>query len=1248
MTIRKYLNARWLALLGVLCAASAVAQTISITEDFNSTSTVNNWYYFNGACLTASSSAGSGSPGTPPGCTAIKSSYYGENLVGGIAGAAGSAQTLPDTNYNGALRFTNGCVSGSTCGTGGHSQNGAIISMTDKNGNPYSSTAGIQITFKTVTYRGDSGGTGKDGADGMSFFLINGSATPNIGSWGGSLGYTCSNSNADYHGMVGAYIGLGIDEYGNFLNAGDNTASGFGYVPNRIGMRGQGSIAWSYLNTLNSTYYPSTLTSAQQQAAVLNTCKTGYLWNYSNASNPTQTSTSVYDYPALPSAYKVLTGVSIANEYSNGGYARPNGLTGTGSVPGSVLTYKLKITPDAHLSLSYSVNGGSWLGVLSNQSITASNGTLPTTIGFGFAGSTGGSSNIHELMCFKAASLDASSSSAAANLKQSAKVTSSSQAYFAYYDPTDWTGRLTANALNVDSSGNLSIASTAKWDASCVLTGVANLTPATLNSSSVAICPATGLTTATSVNTTAAQPWATGAGTTTTPAGRIILSWNGSTGVPFEWPATTGSGTLTAAQQSALDAGDSTQTATRLNFLRGDRSNEMVAGVGLYRDRDSILGDIVDSSPTPIGQPVASYPNVWQDKLNSSATIPENSGTHTYTAFQTAEASRLNVVYAGANDGMLHGFESGFYSGATLDTGTNDGLEVLAYMPAAVVNTIHNSSTVELDYANAQYGHNFYVDAPPGSGDLFYSGAWHTWLVGGLGPGGAAIYALDVTDPTGSVTGTTAFSEANASSLVMGEWSAANIVCANASSCATSLGNTYGTPVIRRLHDGKWAVIFGNGFGSSTGDAGIFIALINTPPALPTFYYLSTGETGANDGIAYVTARDLDGDNITDYVYAGDLLGNVWRFDLTSATESNWAASSAPLFSAGSSQPITSAVLVNVVQRSPGFQVMVSFGTGQQIPVTNSSATSYASGTQSLYAFWDWNFALWNQGSSVPYLNLAVLNTAGTAIDTTASETAAGLTSMTLAPTNLTAQTLTDVSTTNTVDITSSTICWSGTTTCSGNNKSFGWRASLPGSSEQIIYNPQLIGTAFNVNSVIPANTSPLSCSSGLNTGYSYAITLVSGAAQSDFFASSTDTTAVGLLTNATGTSTVVTTSTNSNSTTTSTTTVNTGISTNVSSSSSSSSGTTSSSSSSSSGTSSSSSGSSGTTSSSGTTTTGTPANTTTNPTTSIFSPTALAGCQPQTKTWLVSQTSSGTPLSTQTNPTCALSGSRATWTHLR
>ncbi|WP_205704036.1 PilC/PilY family type IV pilus protein, partial [Escherichia coli] len=130
-----------------------------------------------------------------------------------------------------------------------------------------------------------------------------------------------------------------------------------------------------------------------------------------------------------------------------------------------------------------------------------------------------------------------------------------------------------------------------------------------------------------------------------------------------------------------------------------------------------------------------------------------------------------------------------------------------------------------------------------------------------------------------------------------------------------------------------------------------------------SFYYLDTGYGPSKDplkannknGIAYVTPADLDGDHITDYVYAGDAFGNVWRFDLTSQNPASWSVSSAPMFSTPAGQPITSKVAVAAIPGSGtgAPRVLVSFGTGQAFPVTQTSAAAYSSNTaQSLYGVW--------------------------------------------------------------------------------------------------------------------------------------------------------------------------------------------------------------------------------------------------------------------------------------------------------
>jgi type IV pilus assembly protein PilY1 len=1208
----KYLMAGSIIVFALLTARRSDAQA-TFSEDFTGTTTTNSWYFFRGACLTAGTANAGTSPSINlPGCTSssLKSNYYnGENQVGGNLGVAGSAQTLPDlpvtangvTTQTGALRFTN--ANGSTYG---NNEGGAIISST-----AFDATNGVQITFKTVTYRGDGGGG--DGADGISFFMINGAVAPSIGSQGGSLAYTCSNpGNIGGHptidGVTGGYIGLGIDEYGNFLNASDNTATGFGFQGNRIGLRGAGNVSWSYLNSNYPTDYPSSLTSAQQQAAVAATCQSGSLWNYSNPASPVAVLTSgttvtgtvsgeitknsnvitlvpiplpltiapnatitdpdgylpagttisslgtnttgtttitlsksaasgagkngtketftysssipgqnvpILDYEAIPGGYSLLTGVQIANESAlSRGAATP-------------IFYNLKITSNGILSLSYSLSGAAYQSIISSENITTYSGAMPSTLLFGFAGSTGGATNIHEILCFKAAPQNTSGSSATVNEKESAKVESTSQAFFAFYDPNVWTGTVTANLL-IDTAGVVTVNTAAIWDAGCVLTGTLTGTPATGGG-----CVTTG----------ASGPTSPTPGT----LNRVMLTWDTTknVGIPFEWTSTSGTANLNSLQEANLDALDNvagvpTETSSRLFYLRGSRTNEVnTSGVGLYRPRASILGDIVDSSPTWVGPPVSPYTATWTDKLQTTDSMVENAGTQTYGQYTTAEASRANVVYVGANDGFLHGFRAGATdsNGNLITTTTpNDGQEVLAYMPGSTLLSAVNSGTTStnctvhgatqsqvqnihgvtpaispaalcvdpsLDFANPQYGHNFFVDATPGTGDLFYSGVWHTWLVGGLGIGGAAIYAIDITTPGN-------FAEANASSLVIGEWNPSTITCASTpAACGGNLGNTFGTPQIRRLHNGDWGVIFGNGFGSSTGDAGIYVMTVSVNGSgalVETFYYLSTKQAaGSGDGIGYVTPVDLDGDHITDYVYAGDLKGNVWRFDLTSANPANWAVTGgttpAPLFTTPTGQPITTQLLAisSTATGSPQ-KLMLEFATGQRIQVTNAAPVSFASGTQAIYGIWDWNMSAWNAMSGTQYASLAA-STTGTGLSspyTIPPPTTSTSTS------SLTAQTFT-VNTSNSasagiIEGTNVTVCWQGSTTCTTGNNKFGWYVNLIGGvttpaglQEQVIFSPVYFQGAIFVDSTVPANNIPTSCASPLDSGFTYALNVTNG-----------------------------------------------------------------------------------------------------------------------------------------------------------
>ncbi|MGH8158330.1 MAG: PilC/PilY family type IV pilus protein [Rhodanobacter sp.] len=1186
-TIR--VTSAWIVFACLMAGMSAAnAQTANVVSDaFTGKAATNPWVPFGAACMTA----GDGS-GTIPSCTAIT-----------------------DSPGSGALRLT--YAQGN--------QSGAIISNPNM---AFSSSQGLQVTFTTYTYGGDSGGTGKDGADGIGFYLLNGTQTPNIGAFGGSLGYSCSNSNNPHDGMAGAYLGLGMDEYGNFLNSADNTATGDPatnsnggngqfYQPGRIGLRGYGNVNTANLQTLAPAGY------TVQESDVKVTCQTGqfsyvvtpasttsattyaYTYSYmtgngqnqntntysgtlytqvtshhntsyaaagSTVSGPTSTNNDGYTgtdnspygkvsntfYPiaitttptttttTIPAVMSTPIAVPdyaiIPNGYLNLPSGSPIANEGTSSrTIATPINYKLQITQDGKLSFWYSYNGGTYNTVLANQSISASNGTMPSSFLFGFGASTGGSNNVHEITCFLATPANVSASSAGLNVQQAGEVKTTTQVYLAYYHPTNWWGELDSQTLVV--TGNtVTISPVANWDASCVLTG--------------GTCTATTSSTATTPNTGTAQ------------ASRTLLTSSGaasSPGINFSttgFPAgdTTAFATLTKTEQGWLEAGTTTGDtggALLLAYLSGDRNNEVpITGPlapQIYRARTSVLADIIDSSPTWVGAPSAPYTATWADKLYPAATIPENAlGAATYPGFMTADAPRLNVVYDGANDGFLHAFETGANDNpdGSYDSASNDGKELFAYMPQAVLSSIHNGTTAALDYSSPNYAHNYFVDATPGTGDLFYNNAWHTWLVGGLGAGGNAIYAIDITNPG------TAFTASN----VIGEWGSTGtstnpatglpaatgtnpLTCTNNASCAANLGQTYGTPQIRRLHNSEWGVIFGNGFNSSTGHAGIYVmTFLSTTGALDKVYYLDTGVAGTvakPDGIAYVTPTDLDGDHITDYVYAGDYYGNVWRFDLTSNLPANWgvtdystatipgtSSTPKPLFttptattctvttkpcptgkSVTNGQPITTSVVaLSVAPSANGTpRIMVEFGTGAVTPQTTTAAIQYAYGQQSLYGIWDWKVG--QSGTVGAPFNGLTGSTAPTAGFTTSALQQQSVTATTNSTSDGTVQGYRTIS--------NASICFVGTTCSSGSGSvagtQYGWYMNLPGFSttvtgvdgttgttgnnqtEQVIYSPVELEGAFTVNTTIPANNAPLACSVQNAQGWTMALNPATG-----------------------------------------------------------------------------------------------------------------------------------------------------------
>lgn len=369
-------------------------------------------------------------------------------------------------------------------------------------------------------------------------------------------------------------------------------------------------------------------------------------------------------------------------------------------------------------------------------------------------------------------------------------------------------------------------------------------------------------------------------------------------------------------------------SSSRLDYIRGDQSQER-SNNGILRNRSgNVLGDIVHSSPVYVGPPSRlRYPDKgkWQNLMHDNASLPENTASTDYSnpasgnGFAQSKDTRPAMIYVGANDGMLHGFSA------------KDGEEKIAYLPGAVLSEVG-------DLTDPNYIHRFYVDGTPTEGDVVFDGKWHSVLVGGLRNGGRSIYALDITDPT-------SFSESIPGKTVLWEYS------------NDKLGKTYGTPSVIRLHSGKWAAMFSSGYRDDAtrqnidAPAGLFLVTIEDVTRTKRVDATYLGVSGR--GLSMPFPVDIDGDFITDYAYAGDLDGNLWKFDLTAKDSEAWTATK--LFIAtdtdGKTQPITTQPQVGFHPYGRDYGLIIYFGTGKYLE--NSDNQLDIGVRNSFYGIWD-------------------------------------------------------------------------------------------------------------------------------------------------------------------------------------------------------------------------------------------------------------------------------------------------------
>lgn len=433
--------------------------------------------------------------------------------------------------------------------------------------------------------------------------------------------------------------------------------------------------------------------------------------------------------------------------------------------------------------------------------------------------------------------------------------------------------------------------------------------------------------------------------------GRRIITWNGSKGVPFRYD----SQSLSTAEMTALDA--TGHGADFVNYLRGDKSKESKE----FRARTHILGDIVDSAAVLV-----------QGALSTSYSESANPG---YTAFTKTVASREPVVYVGANDGMLHAFEADFQSATTANPVTGGGSELFAYIPSMLFNGPNGTPLVDglpalgnLDGVSANaFAHHFYVDASPQVADVDFTyisdgnsnptttaatADWHTILVGGLGKGGKGIYALDITSVPSAVDTTSSSTvETTQAGKVLWEFTEAD------------MGYSFGAPLIIKTRKYGWVVAVTSGYGNTGGSlAGHGILYILNAKTGKMLQKIDTGAGNTNKpaGLAQATAFTQDvTDGTVDQIYAGDLLGNVWRFDLTeNAVDSGIVTGNYPvtLFatlkdSSKNAQPITTAPRVEESLSSDGLSTLrwVFVGTGKFLDITDLTDTQ----KQTMYALRD-------------------------------------------------------------------------------------------------------------------------------------------------------------------------------------------------------------------------------------------------------------------------------------------------------
>ena len=504
----------------------------------------------------------------------------------------------------------------------------------------------------------------------------------------------------------------------------------------------------------------------------------------------------------------------------------------------------------------------------------------------------------------------------------------------------------------------------------------------------------------------------TAASATSTSVGtRRIISNDQGVGFAFTWANV--SSTARASYLTLLRNGTSITAAQAervLKFVRGDRSVNGVSGLRNF-DETNIMGPIVSAAPWLQDRPVARF-------LES-----DNPG---YSSFVTTHQSRTRILWAGAGDGMLHAFNAG------------TGAPVMSYVPETLVPRLSALATTP--------GVQALVDGSPFTADIDLNAGvnttrdWRTYVFGTLGRGGRGVYALDATN-----VATLEAAETGSNPASIFRWQFTANDDADFGHVLSDIGVEPGTgqaaPVVK-LQDGRFAVVFGNGYGSSSGKAALFVLPVQGPSggSWTGRYYKIVLDSGTGNGLSTPTMLDTNNDGRADTVYAGDLKGNLWKIDLSSTTPSDWASAylsgtaATPLYVATTTDDTTRLPITGAPQFSfPSFGgTTVTFGTGLAVVSADFPKTTV---TQRVYGIWD-RPAFATAGRSLP-------RGTGTLVARSLSRTAGGQVVATSTPA---------------IDYTNAVAA----------SAKDGWYFNLPSSSEMVLSNLEFRARSIYFTSIRP------------------------------------------------------------------------------------------------------------------------------------------------------------------------------------